>query len=168
MLSGLKSIIIVPLLFLPSVYAQADKKLTEAQLIDSFGKSTGEERSARFDNFFIQLSNDPAAIGYVFIFCGKSCRYGEVEGHMRGIELIIEGRRLDRARIIVVHGGFRDNQEVELWLKPKDASAPSPNSTRNIKDVIFKRANNRIIEPYDCCDEIQEQWKAFRPKISVQ
>ncbi len=164
MLQNLKIVLVTALILLPSVYAQENKNVPTSIPVDSFGKANGEDRSARFDNFFIQLKNQPAAMGYVFVFCGKTCRYGEIESHFRGIELKIAGSRFDRERIVVIHGGYRDNQEVELWLKPKDASPPTPQSTRNIKHVTFKTANRQIIEPYDCCDDISGQWKAFRPK----
>lgn len=139
-----------------------------AVLVDSFGKSNGEERSAKFDNFFIQIDNNPGSTGYVFVFCGKVCRYGEVESHFRGIELKTAYHKYPRDRMVLLHGGYRDSQEVELWLAPPGAGAPVPKGTRNIRDVKFTRSTNRLIEPYDCCGDYESTWKTFRPKQNGQ
>ncbi len=140
----------------------------KAVLVDSFGRSTGEERSARFDSFFIQILNNKSSVGYVFVFCGKVCRYGEIEAHFRGIELKMATSTLPRNRIVVLHGGYRDDQEVELWLVPSNAKVPAPVSTRNIKDVKFTKAPKQLLVPYDCCDDIGSQWKGLKAEPNGQ
>ena len=137
-------------------------------IIDSFGRATGEDRSARFDNFFIQIQDNGGSVGYVFVYCGKLCRYGEVEAHFRGIELKTATSNISRDRLVVLHGGYRDAQEVELWLVPREAGAPIPRSTRSIRDVAFTKPTKRVLEPYDCCDDYGPYWKAFRPKPNGQ
>lgn len=139
-----------------------------AIIVDSFAKSSGEDRSARFDNFFVQILNNEGSIGYVLIFCGKECSYGEIEGHFRGIELKIATRNFPRDRLVVLHGGYRDSQQVELWLVPLDAGAPIPESTRSIKDVTFKKEPKSPIVPYDCCEDDGMLWKKLRPKPNGQ
>lgn len=154
----------LPLLLclLVAVSIAAQDKAPVSQRVDSFGKQTSEERSFKFDIFVNQLNNFPNSKGYVFVYCGKSCRYGEVESHFRGIELKIAGR-IERSRITVVHGGYRDSQEVELWMQPAGASAPTATSTVNIKNVTFTKAITKIVEPYDCCESVEAQWKTFKP-----
>ena len=158
----------ISFLLLASAYAQDKKRMSVPVLVDQFGKSSGEERSATFDNFFIQLSNIPESRGYIFIFCGKLCSYGEVEAHVRGIELKTATARFSRERLIVLHGGFRDAQEVELWLAPVGAAPPVPKSTRSIKDVTFSKTPHHLIVPYDCCEDDGLLWKKFRPKSKGQ
>ena len=154
-------LLVVLLLAVPAVLAQ-NKDETAPQLFDSIGKSNGEGRSAKFDNFFVMLNNSPSLTGYVFVYCGKSCRYGEVESHLRGIELQINRRRFDRSRIVVLPGGYRNDQEVELWVRQSGAYAPVPSPSLNIKDVSFKKAGIRLVEPYDCCGSLDPQWNKFR------
>jgi len=158
---NLKSLMLLMILFAVVPIAAQDKAPV-SQLVDSFGKQTSEERSFKFDMFVNQLNSVPTSNGYVFVYCGKSCRYGEVESHFRGIELKLAGR-IDRSRITLVHGGYRTAQEVELWLQPAGASAPTPSSTLNIKNVTFTKASTKTVEPYDCCDSVEAQWKTFKP-----
>ena len=84
----LKGLIPVVILFSASVLF-GQESIPTPRLFDQFSKVTAEDRSARFDNLFVELQNDPNAQGFVFIYCGKTCRYGEVEAHFRGIELKI-------------------------------------------------------------------------------
>ncbi len=142
--------------------------LPSAVPVDSFSKSSGEQRSASFDNFFIQILNNHKSVGYIFVFCGKVCSYGEFEAHVRGIELKTATARFPRERLMVLHGGYRDAQEVELWLAPEGASPPLPESTRSIKDVTFAKARYHLIVPYDCCEDDGRLWKMFRPKSNGQ
>lgn len=159
----LKGLILVVLLISASaLYGQ--EAIPTPRLFDQFGRVSAEDRSARFDGLLVELQNDPNAKGFVFVYCGKTCRYGEVEAHFRGIELKIYGRRFDRSRISVVHGGYRESNEVEIWIQAAGAGAPAAHSTVNIKNVTFTQASKQIIEPYDCCDPIGAQWKKFRPK----
>lgn len=157
-----KLLMIAVVLLAASAVAAQDRGLASSQLVDSFGKANSEERSAKFDAFFLQLLNLPDSKGFVFVYCGKSCRYGEIESHFRGIELKINGMKFDRSRITVVHGGCRDGQEVELWMQASGASAPAPNPTLSIKNVTFTKVTTHNIEPIDCCGSQESQWKTFR------
>ena len=129
-----------------------NKAEAAAKLIDEFGIINSEERSARFDTFFAELFNHPGSVGYVFLFCGKECRYDEVVAHMRGIENKMNFRNFDRSRIVIQNAGFRESFRTELWLVPPGACAPLANSTTPLRDVKFNR-RTRPVEAYDCCEE---------------
>jgi hypothetical protein len=132
-------------------------------LFDEFGKISAEEKSARFDALFQAMQENPGSLAYVFIYCGEKCRYGEIEAHMRGIELKIAGRGFSRDRLNVVGSGYRKDQTVEIWLKTADAYPPSPHSTINIKNVLFTKVTGRFVEAYDCCEDNGYLWKTFKP-----
>jgi len=133
-----------------------------AILVDSWGKENGEGRSARFDNFISRLSNTPSSIGYVMIYCGKSCKNGEVEAHMRGI--MLKTSHFDRSRLVILNSGFKDELTVELWLVPRSACPPAPASTVYMRQVKFVGSQKGSwIEPYDCCGiDFQQQWKELK------
>ena len=133
------------------------------KLVDNFGTLGSEDRSSRFDGLFQELSQNPGTVGFVFLFCGKTCRYGEIEAHLRGIEIKIALRKFDRSRLVVLHGGFREEFETELWLAADETSAPKPKSTINIRYVTFTKASGRTYEMYDCCDDYSEFWKNLKP-----
>ena len=139
------------------------KPETAAIMIDAFGTLTAEHRSARLDAFLQDLSQNPGSVGYVFLYCGKRCRYGEIEAHQRGIEIKIALRNFDRSRLVVLNAGFRDEFSTELWLVPQGIGAPRPKSTVNIRFVEFSKSTGRTFEAYDCCDDFSETWKNIKP-----
>lgn len=134
-----------------------------AKLVDEFGKMNSEERSARFDLLFQEISETSGSVAYVLLYCGKKCRYGEIEAHMRGIELKVALRKFDRSRLVVVNAGFRESFGTELWIVPKDACPPSPKPTVNIKYVVFAERGKYLMEAYDCCGDFSDVWKNYKP-----
>lgn len=134
-----------------------------AKLIDEFGIVGSEVRSGRFDRLFQEISQSPNSIGYIFLYCGRKCRYGEIEAHLRGIEIKIGLRRFDRSRLVISNAGFRESFATEFWLVPDGACPPSPRPTLNIRNVMFTKSTARAFEAYDCCDDYSEFWKNFRP-----
>ena len=134
-----------------------------AKLVDEFGVSNSEERSARFDAFFQEIAKDPGSTGYVFLFCGRKCRYDEIAAHMRGIEVKIALRRFDRSRLVIQDAGFTDSFRTQFWLVPEGACPPPPESSVHIRNVEFTKPGKYLMEPYDCCDDYTEVWKSLKP-----
>lgn len=148
--------------------AQPISSKTSVRLLDELKPGLGsEERSARLDMFFSELGfyqepqKDTASVGYVLVYCGKVCRYGEVEAHVRGIILKSHTRRVPRNRLKIVAAGYREEATVELWVASNDQVAPVPKPTIDIKHVNFTRATKRIVEAYDCCDDPNEVWEYY-------
>ena len=138
------------------------KDLPNAILINQSGKTNGEIRSAQFDGLFSDLNAKPGSTGYVFLFCGKICQYGEIEAHLRGIEVKVRSRSFDRNRLIILNAGYHESFMTEFWLVPAGASPPTPKSTITIKDVTFNGLSKRTVEFYDCCDDEAEKWKELK------
>ena len=143
---------------------------TTLRLLDEFGSGLGsEERSVRFDVLFSELGfyeetgTNSTSVGYVLIYCGKVCRYGEVESHIRGIELKIHTRKAPRNRLKIIAAGYREKLTVELWLASDGNAAPVPRPTINIKQVAFTKATRPIVQAYDCCDDTGFLWRSFKP-----
>jgi broad specificity phosphatase PhoE len=146
------------LLFLcPRVFAQVDDNVQiirkpEAKLVDVFGGVSAEDASARIDGLINEVEKNLNNKSILFVYCGRVCKYGEVEAHLRGIKSKLNFRNISNTRYLVLPGGYRDRTEVELWLIPENACPPIPKSTADIKDVIFKGTYKRKIVAYDCCD----------------
>lgn len=134
------------------------KAAASAKLVDEFGLSNSEERSARFDAFFAEISESPGSTGYVLLYCGKQCRYDEIIAHMRGIEVKIALRKFDRSRIVVQDAGFKYSFKTELWIAPEGSAAPRSNSELLVQDVTFTKSGKYIMELYDCCDTYEDVW----------
>jgi hypothetical protein len=90
------------------------KEKAVAVLFDEFGKVNSELRSGKFDALFAELSKSPNSIGYVFLFCGRVCQYGEIEAHIRGIEVKINLRNFDRNRLVVLNGALGSTRRSQF------------------------------------------------------
>jgi len=117
----------------------------KAELIDTFQRDliTSEEADARIDNFSNQLSKNFGAKGFIIFYCGKACRYGQVEAHLRGIRATLVYKKLDLTKFVLVSGGFREQFTAEFWLVRDGDCSPIPTPTINIGEVKFKGAFKR-------------------------
>lgn len=111
--------------------AVGDKVLKSAIAIDEFGRVGDCDAGARIDNFFIQLNDNPGAVGYVIFYPGVDMLPSEAETppHMRQIRRAIEFRRYDTSRVVFVNGGYRSTGTTELFLVPAGATPPQPTNT---------------------------------------
>lgn len=133
------------------------------ELVDQFGRVTAEDRSARLDLLFITILNRPGSVGYIFLYCGKKCKYGEIESHQRGIEINTYLKKFDRSRLVVLNAEYREKFETEFWISPNASTAPRPESTVNIRNVIFSKSSTSGIQLYNCCDDYSDVWKKLKP-----
>jgi hypothetical protein len=102
-----------------------------ATKIDEFGLAYDCEASARIDNLFIQLNNNPDATGYVITYAGTDFLPSQYRDHptVRRMQRAMSFRRYDAVRVTFVDGGFRETQATEFWLVPSGAAAPEPTGT---------------------------------------
>jgi hypothetical protein len=142
------------LLLSQAVFAQDKSKTvneTGAKLVDLYQWVGSDDASARIDNLVNEVQNSPKSKSILFVYCGKSCKYGEVEAHIRGIKLKLGYRKVDENQFIVLPGGFREKTETEFWLIPENDCPPIPKSTIKIEEIEFKGTFKRKIVPYECC-----------------
>ena len=89
---------------------------------DEFEKATNGYVKMKMDAFFVELSNNPAAQGYII-------NYGtdrEIAKREKQIRNSITFRRYDVSRITLVRGGNREVIKTDLWLVPPGAESPTP------------------------------------------
>ena len=113
-------------LFLWVTQHALSQETPKAVLIDEFGKLCSEDFMARADQFYIQLQNDPNAIGYI-VFTGDR----EFEG--RNVYWVSamtfwypQTMRRDLSRLVLVRGENQDYMKVEFWLVPAGSTPPKP------------------------------------------
>jgi len=95
-----------------------------------------DDQKARLDNLAVELQNDPSATTYIFAYGGRTSRVGQADRlSARAKDYLVTRRGIDSARIIVVNGGFREEDCVELWLVPSGATPPQPRPTLQPGDV---------------------------------
>ncbi|MGH9968211.1 MAG: PEGA domain-containing protein [Pyrinomonadaceae bacterium] len=89
-----------------------------------------DDQKARLDNLAVELQNDPSATAYVFAYGGRTSRAGQADRlGSRAREYLVSERGINTSRIVVINGGFREEDCVELWIVPAGATAPQPRPT---------------------------------------
>lgn len=95
-----------------------------------------DDQKARLDNLAVELQNDPSTTTYVIAYGGRTSRIGQADllGD-RARDYLVTQRGIDQSRIVVINGGFREEDCVELWVVPQGATAPQPTPTVQAGDV---------------------------------
>ncbi|MBC8029345.1 MAG: hypothetical protein H7Z16_04480 [Pyrinomonadaceae bacterium] len=95
-----------------------------------------DDQKARLDNLAVELQNDPSTTTYVIAYGGRSSRIGQAAmlGD-RARDYLVTNRGIDQSRIVVVNGGFREEDCVELYVVPSGATAPVATPTVDAGDV---------------------------------
>ena len=98
-----------------------------AQRFDEFPSVAFDDDKARLDNLAIELQNRPGAQGYVIVYAGRRSRAGQAARlGERSRDYLVRSRGIDASRIVVIDGGTRDRDTIEIWLVPQGAAPPSP------------------------------------------
>jgi hypothetical protein len=119
-----------------SVVTPLEKKIIVAREFDECNSCTLDDQKARLDNLAVELQNDPSTRAYILAYGGRMSPLGQVEKLMsRSLEYLTTQRGIDASRIVVVNGGFREEDSVELWIVPSGAAAPKPTPTVQAGEV---------------------------------
>ncbi len=95
-----------------------------------------DDQKARLDNLAVELQNDPSTTTHVISYGGRTSRIGQADRlGARARDYLVTKRGIDPARIILVNGGFREEDCVELWIVPSGATPPQPTPTVQAGDV---------------------------------
>lgn len=95
-----------------------------------------DDQKARLDNLAVQLQNDPSASAYIIAYAGRNSRRGEANRLLtRARDYLVTQRDINSSQIVVVNGGFREEDCVELWIVPSGALPPQPTPTVQPGDV---------------------------------
>ena len=119
-----------------SIIAPLEKKSIVAQEFDECNNCTFDDQKARLDNLAVELQNDPTTRAYVIAYGGRMSPLGQVEKLMsRARDYLVTQRGIDASRLVVVNGGFREEDSVELWLVPSGAPTPRPTPTVQASEI---------------------------------
>jgi hypothetical protein len=95
-----------------------------------------DDQKARLDNLAVDLQNDPSTTTYVIAYGGRTSRIGQADLlGTRARDYLVTNRGIDQSRIVVINGGFREEDCVELWIVPTGATPPQPTPTVQAGDV---------------------------------
>ena len=119
-----------------SAVAAEEKKILVAREFDECLNCTFDDQKARLDNLAVELQNDPTMTGHIIAYGGRTSPIGQVEMLMkRARDYLTNERGIDGSRLVIVNGGFREGDSVELWLVPRGASAPRATPTVQAGEV---------------------------------
>lgn len=127
-----------------SVVAAEERKILVAQEFDECNNCTFDDQKARLDNLAIELQNDPTMTAYIIAYGGRTSPIGQVELLMnRARGYLTNERAIDGSRLVIVNGGFREADSVELWLAPRGAAPPRATPTVQAGEVKPAGARRR-------------------------
>lgn len=138
-----------------NIFAQdRSEKVSEqkAELIQAGAYGGSELASLYIDILRKAMQKIPNSKGVFVFYCGKNCKYGEVEAHIRGLNISLNGKGWKTSDFAILQGGYKEKFTVEYWLIPEKSGLPIPNLTINFKDVKFKGTFKGKFVPYDCCE----------------
>ena len=119
-----------------SMIAAEEKKIIVAREFDECNNCTFDDQKARLDNLAVELQNDQSTTGYIIAYGGRYSPIGQVDRLMtRARDYLIQQRGIDASRLVIVNGGFREDDSVEVWIVPSGAAAPRATPTVQAGDV---------------------------------
>ena len=119
-----------------AVVAPVEKKVLVAREFDECNNCTFDDQKARLDNLAVELQNDPSVYAHIIAYGGRTSPISQVEKLMtRARDYLMNERGIDGSRIVVVNGGFREGDSVELWVVPAGAATPRATPTVQAGDV---------------------------------
>ncbi len=124
----LQKIFLVLIILFVSFQIRFGQEQPNPILIDEFGKLCSEDVMARYDNFLVQLHNDPSAQGY-FVLYGDDSTEGKNLNFARYLtEFYPTVRNFDGSRFSLVRGENQNEMKIQFWIVPAGATPPKPDN----------------------------------------
>ncbi|MEQ1765461.1 MAG: hypothetical protein ABL984_20195, partial [Pyrinomonadaceae bacterium] len=89
----------------------------------------------RLDNFAIELQNDPTASAHIILYLGRKGLPGALKPWSGQTVGHLVKRGIDKARISVADGGYRENGSMEVYIVPNGAALPDPSPTVDPSEI---------------------------------
>lgn len=114
--------------FAQEILQSEDFQSEKSEKIDEFGQVSECDLGARLDHLLITLQEKASAKGYIINYQGKDVLPARYESNLieRRIRNYLRLRNFDLSRLILIDGGFREEQATEIWVVPGGAEPPTP------------------------------------------
>jgi hypothetical protein len=120
----------------------------ECKPFDQFQSVAFDDDKARLDNLAIELQGAPDNTAYIMIYAGRTSRAGQADMlGQRTKNYLINQRGVDERRFVIINGGYRDTDFIEIWLCPPGAKTPQPTPTVQPGDVQPAQERTRPRKP---------------------
>ncbi|HEY0097859.1 MAG TPA: hypothetical protein VGB76_02795 [Pyrinomonadaceae bacterium] len=132
----------VCLVWAGSLHAQTPKPKPVAVKFDEFKYDFKEDMKARLAPLAGALKQQPRARAFIIGYAARMFRYGDSSASdiAAYVRLDLTNRHedtIDWDRIVLIDGGYREEQMVELYLVPPGAAPPAPRPTLQPAQVTF-------------------------------
>ena len=90
---------------------------------DMFSHLSCRDELVRVDNYSSQLAKLKDVLAVVVIYAGRDdTMRGEVAAHLLSIrDRLVKNKSIGASSIVLIDGGFREKQEIELFISPSFA-----------------------------------------------
>jgi hypothetical protein len=90
---------------------------------DMFSHLSCRDELVRVDNYSSQLAKLKDVLAVIVIYAGRNdTMRGEVTAHLFSIrDRLVKNESIGATSIVLLDGGFREEQEIELFIIPSDA-----------------------------------------------
>ena len=87
---------------------------------DMFRHLSCRDELVRVDNYSSQLAKEKDVLAVIIIYAGRNdTMRGEVAAHLFSIrDRLVKNKSIDATSIVLLDGGFREKQEIELFIIP--------------------------------------------------
>ena len=120
----------------------------ECKVFDQFPSVAFDDDKARLDNLAIELQNTTDSIAYIIVYGGRTSRAGQADRlGQRTMDYLTAQRGVDAHRVVIINGGYRDTDFIEIWVCPPGAKTPQPTPTVNPGDVQPAQDRTRPRKP---------------------
>jgi hypothetical protein len=94
---------------------------------DEFPSRAYDDVKARLDAYVIELQNKPDSKGYIILYSGAKSKPAQTQKlNAKVIDYLVKDRGFPPERIVILQGGKRDDDFVELWVVESGADPPTP------------------------------------------
>ena len=112
------------------------KRVLVGREFDTCSHCSYDDQKARLDNLSVELQSDPTTTTYIFAYGGRTSQVGQAQRLLaRARDYLVMHRGIDSSRIVLLNGGFREEDSVEVWIVPQGARAPQASPTLQAGDV---------------------------------
>jgi len=120
----------------------------ECKPFDQFPSVSFDDDKARLDNLAIELQNSPDSTAYIIIYAGRTSRAGQADklGN-RTLDYLTAQRGVDAQRMVIINGGYRESDFIEIWICPPGAKPPQATPTVQPGDVKPAQERTRPRKP---------------------
>ena len=86
---------------------------------------TSDDQKARLDNLAVELQNDPSTTAYLIGYSGRGSRGPQAARLLsQARDYLVVHRGVNESRIVLMDGGVRQQNCIEIWIVPQGATPP--------------------------------------------